>query len=61
MIVHWFDIGMVMGLNLGRFKLNFLFVKILFGMNVEGQRNPMRSESEWVWFVKGEKWVVIVD
>jgi len=37
---------MVMGLNLGRFKLNFLFVKILFGMNVEGQRNPMRSESE---------------
>jgi len=36
MIVHWFDIGMVMGSNLGMSKLNFLFAKILFGMNVKG-------------------------
>jgi len=25
MVVHWFDIGMVMGLNLGKSKLNFPF------------------------------------
>jgi len=31
---------MVMGLNLGVSKLNFLFAKIPFGMKVKGQRNP---------------------
>ena len=36
MVVHWFGIGMIMGLNLGNSKLNFLFVKISFGMKVKG-------------------------
>jgi len=36
MVMHWFDIGMVMGLNLGEPKLNFLFAKISFGMKVKG-------------------------
>jgi len=36
MVVHWFDIGMVMGLNLGRHKLNFLFVKLIFGKDEKG-------------------------
>jgi len=40
MVVHRFDIGIVMDLNLGRSKLNFLFAKIFFGMNAKGQRNP---------------------
>jgi len=31
---------MVWGLNLGEPKLNFLFAKIAFGMNVKGQGNP---------------------
>jgi len=31
---------MVMGSNLGRTKLNFIFAKILFGMNGKGQRKP---------------------
>jgi len=35
MVMHWFDIGMVMGLNLGKSKLNFLFAKISFGMKVK--------------------------
>jgi len=39
MVVHWFDINMVMGSNLGRYKLSFLFAKISFGMNVKGQSN----------------------
>jgi len=34
---------MVMGLNLGRSKLNFLFAKISFGVNVKGQGNPPRG------------------
>jgi len=33
---------MVMGLNLGEPKLNYLFAKTSFGMNVKGQRNPKR-------------------
>jgi len=36
MVMHWFDISMVMGSNLSKSKLNFLFAKILFGMNVKG-------------------------
>jgi len=32
MVVHWFDIGMVIGSNLGESELNFLFAKISFGM-----------------------------
>jgi len=43
-LVKWLcielNIGMVMCLNLGRSKLNFLFDKSFFGMNVKGQRNP---------------------
>jgi len=39
MVVHWFDIGMVMDLNLGESTLNFLFAKISIGMKVKGQRN----------------------
>jgi len=31
---------MVMDLNLGGSKLNFLFVEISFGMKVKGQGNP---------------------
>jgi len=31
---------MVIGSNLGRSKLSFLFAKINFGMNVKRQRNP---------------------
>ena len=39
MVVHWFDIGMVMGSNLGRSKLNFLFAKFVFGINVKVHRD----------------------
>jgi len=54
MVVHLFDIGMVMGSNLGRTKLNFLFAKILFGMEgkvietlvVRGQLGGLRK---WSW------------
>jgi len=35
---------MVMGLKLGRSKLNFLFAKISFGVNVKGQGNPSSQE-----------------
>jgi len=42
--VHWFDIGMVMGSNLGESTLNFFFAKISFGMNVKGQGNPRSQE-----------------
>ena len=35
MVVHWFDIGMVMVSNLGKSKLDFLFAKISFGMKVK--------------------------
>jgi len=38
MIVHLLDIDMVMGLNLSRDKLSFLFAMSLFGMNVKGHR-----------------------
>jgi len=31
---------MVVGLNLGRSKLNFFFAKISFGVNGKGQGNP---------------------
>jgi len=31
---------MVVGSNLSRSKLNFLYFKVLFGMNVEEHRNP---------------------
>jgi len=27
MVLHWFDVGMVMGLNFGRPKLNLLLAK----------------------------------
>jgi len=36
MVVYWFDIGMVMGLNLGKYKLNFFVAKISLGMKVKG-------------------------
>jgi len=35
-----------MGLNLDEPKLNFLFVKISFGMKVKGQVNPS-SQGGW--------------
>jgi len=35
MVMYWFDI-MVMGSNLGKSKLNFLFAKISFDMKVKG-------------------------
>jgi len=38
MVVHWFDIRMVTGLNLGSPKLNFFFAKILFGMDKKGKK-----------------------
>jgi len=31
---------MVVGLNLAKNGLNFLFAKFSFGMNMKGQRNP---------------------
>jgi len=37
MVVHRIGFDMVVGLNLGRHGLNFLFAKIIFGMN-EGIR-----------------------
>jgi len=40
---------MVIGLNLDGTKLNFLFAKISFGMNVKGQINP----SHLRWAAKG--------
>jgi len=44
MVVHWINIGMGMGSNLGRTKVNFLFAKIYFCMNVKGQGNPSNQE-----------------
>jgi len=38
MVVHQLDIGMVMGPILGSFKLNFIFAKISFGMNMKSQK-----------------------
>jgi len=38
--MHCFDIWHGMGLNFGEPKLNFLFVKISFGMKMKGHRNP---------------------
>ena len=32
----WFGFGMVMGLNLGEPKLNFIFAKLSFGMDMKG-------------------------
>jgi len=40
--LHWFDICMVVGSNLGRIKVNFIFAKILFGMEWKGHRNPSK-------------------
>jgi len=37
MVVHWLDIGMVRGSNLGSFTLNFIFARISFGMNMKSQ------------------------
>jgi len=49
-LVEWLCInltfGMVWSLNLGEPKLNFLFAKISFGMNVKGQGNP-NSQGDW--------------
>jgi len=43
-LVKWLyiglDIDMVMGLNLGRSTLNFLFAKTSFCMNMKGQIKP---------------------
>jgi len=36
MVVHGFNIGMVVCLNLGRTKLGFLFVNFSFGMKMKG-------------------------
>jgi len=38
MVVHWLDIGMVVGSNIGRHKLSFPFAKKLFGMIVKEQK-----------------------
>ena len=40
MVVHWFVIGMIMGSNLGKHKLNFFFffAKFRFGINRKGQK-----------------------
>jgi len=35
---------MVVGSDIGRSKLNFLFTKISFGVNVKGQGNPSSQE-----------------
>jgi len=35
------------GLNLGETKLNFLFVKISFGMNVKKQRKTLAAKRGW--------------
>jgi len=40
MVVHGFDIGMVMGSNLGEPKLTFFFANFSFGMHVKGQGKP---------------------
>jgi len=49
-LVEWLcielNIGMVMGLNLGRTKLGFLFVNFSFGMKVKGQGSPS-SQGGW--------------
>jgi len=49
-LVRWLcielNIGMVMGSNLGRTKLGFLFVNFSFGMKVKGQGNPS-SQGGW--------------
>ena len=39
-VKHWFDIGMVVGSSLGGPELNFIFVKITFGLNVKSWRKP---------------------
>jgi len=36
MVARGFNIGLVIGSNLGRTKENFLFAKISFGMKVKG-------------------------
>ena len=52
----WFDIGMVMGSNLGEPKLNSLFAKISLSLKVKGQISPtnqggwktiIRQQIEW--------------
>jgi len=37
LVMHWLDIGMSVGLNLDKPKLNFLFAKFRFGMNGKDQ------------------------
>jgi len=46
----WFDIGMVMGSNLGEPKLNSLFAKISFSLKVKGHGNPswLRNNQWWL-------------
>jgi len=43
---------MVMGLNLGGTKLNFLFAKISFGMKLKGQGSPS-SQGGWKTIIEG--------
>jgi len=55
-LVEWWpielNVGMVMGLNLGGTKFNFLFAKISFGMKVKGQGSPS-SQGGWQTIIKG--------
>ena len=36
MVVHWFGIEMLVGSNLGEPKLNFIFAKFRFGLDMKG-------------------------
>jgi len=40
MVVHWFDICMIMSSNLGRTKVNFLFAKLSLAWMWKGRGNP---------------------
>jgi len=40
LVVHWLCNWVVMYSNLAKNKLNFIFAKISFGMNMKAQRNP---------------------
>jgi len=40
MVVHWINIGMLMGSSLGEPKSNFIFANFSVGLNVKSWRNP---------------------